>query len=69
MLSTRRAVAAGVGAYVGITVAALGVGIELGIEPALFSSNGHALYSPYGLARPCRRCWLPTRSARRSWRA
>jgi cobalt/nickel transport system permease protein len=50
MLSTRRAVAAGVGAYVGITVAALGVGIELGIEPALFSSNGHALYSPYGLS-------------------
>jgi len=50
MLSTRRALAAGVGAYVGITVAALGVGIELGIEPALFSSNGHALYSPYGLS-------------------
>ena len=48
-LSTRRAVAAGVGAYIGITVAALAVGIELGIEPALFSSNGHALYSPYGL--------------------
>jgi cobalt/nickel transport system permease protein len=49
MLSTRRAVAAGVGAYVGITTAALAVGIELGIEPALFSQNGHALYSPYGL--------------------
>jgi cobalt/nickel transport system permease protein len=49
LLSTRRAVAAGVGAYAGITVAALAVGIELGIEPALFSQNGHALYSPYGL--------------------
>ena len=49
ILSTRRAVAAGIGAYVGITVAALAVGIELGIEPALFSQNGHALYSPYGL--------------------
>ncbi|MFI5258153.1 MAG: cobalt transporter CbiM [Candidatus Limnocylindrales bacterium] len=49
-LSTRRAVAAGVGAYVGITVAALAVGIELGIEPVLFSQNGHALYSPYGLS-------------------
>jgi len=48
-LSTRRAVAAGVGAYIGITVAALAVGIELGIEPVLFSSNGHAQYSPYGL--------------------
>jgi cobalt/nickel transport system permease protein len=49
MLSTRRAVAAGIGAYIGITTAALAVGIELGIEPALFSQNGHALYSPYGL--------------------
>ena len=50
LLSTRRAVAAGVGAYAGITLAALAVGIELGIEPVLFSQNGHALYSPYGLA-------------------
>jgi cobalamin biosynthesis protein CbiM len=50
VLSTRRAVAAGIGAYVGITTAALAVGIELGIEPALFSQNGHALYSPYGLS-------------------
>jgi cobalt/nickel transport system permease protein len=49
VLSTRRAVAAGIGAYAGITVAALAVGIELGIEPALFSQNGHALYSPYGI--------------------
>jgi cobalt/nickel transport system permease protein len=48
ILSTRRALAAGIGAYVGITVAALAVGIELGIEPVLFSQNGHALYSPYG---------------------
>jgi cobalt/nickel transport system permease protein len=50
VLSTRRAVAAGIGAYTGITVAALAVGIELGIEPALFSQNGRALYSPYGLS-------------------
>ncbi len=50
VLSTRRAVAAGIGAYVGISVSALAVGIELGIEPALFSQNGHALYSPYGLS-------------------
>jgi cobalt/nickel transport system permease protein len=49
VLSTRRAVAAGIGAYAGITVAALAVGIELGIEPALFYQSGHALYSPYGL--------------------
>jgi cobalt/nickel transport system permease protein len=50
VLSTRRAVAAAVGAYVGITVSALAVGIELGIQPILFSENGHALYSPYGLS-------------------
>jgi cobalt/nickel transport system permease protein len=50
ILSTRRAVAAGIGAYVGITVAALVVAVELGIEPVLFSQDGHALYSPYGLA-------------------
>ena len=50
MLSTRRAVAAGIGAYVGITVAAVAVGVELGIEPVLFSQNGHAMYSPYGLS-------------------
>jgi cobalt/nickel transport system permease protein len=49
ILSTRRAVAAGIGAYVGITVAAIAVGVELGIQPALFSENGRALYSPYGL--------------------
>jgi cobalt/nickel transport system permease protein len=48
-LSTRRAMAAGIGGYVGISVSALAVGIELGIEPLLFSSGGHALYSPYGL--------------------
>jgi cobalamin biosynthesis protein CbiM len=50
ILSTRRAVAAGIGSYVGITVAALAVGIELGIEPIFFSQDGHALYSPYGLS-------------------
>ena len=50
LLSTRRVWAAGIGAYVGITVAALAVGFELGIQPVLFSENGHALYSPYGLS-------------------
>ncbi len=49
MLSERRVWAAGIGAYVGISVSALAVGIELGVEPLLFSQNGHALYSPYGL--------------------
>jgi cobalt/nickel transport system permease protein len=48
VLSTRRAVAAGVGAYTGITVSALAVGFELGLGPALFSQNGVSQYSPYG---------------------
>jgi cobalt/nickel transport system permease protein len=47
--STRRIWAAGIGSYLGITAAALAVGIELGVQPLLFSQNGHALYSPYTL--------------------
>ena len=50
LLDTRRAWAAGIAAYVAITVSALLVGIELGLQPLLFSENGHALYSPYGLS-------------------
>ncbi|HYC06749.1 MAG TPA: cobalt transporter CbiM [Candidatus Binatia bacterium] len=50
VLSNRRVWAAGIGSYVGITVAAFFVGVELGIQPLLFSENGHALYSPYGLS-------------------
>ncbi len=49
VLSTRRVWAAAIGAYVGITVAALAVGIELGVEPVFFTQNGHPLYSPYTL--------------------
>ncbi len=49
MLSERRVWAAGIGAYIGITASALAVGVQLGIEPILFTQNGHALYSPYGL--------------------
>ena len=49
LLSTRRVWAAGIGSYIGISVAALAVGIELGLQPLLFSQNGHALYSPYQL--------------------
>jgi cobalt/nickel transport system permease protein len=46
-LSQRRVVAAAVGAYVGITVAAIAVGLELGIQPHLWSTNGIPDYSPY----------------------
>jgi len=50
LLSSRRAVAAGIAAYVAITVSALAVGIELGIQPLLFSdASGRPLYSPYDL--------------------
>jgi cobalt/nickel transport system permease protein len=49
ILSTRRIWAAGIGAYIGITAAALAVGVELGLQPILFTENGHPLYSPYGL--------------------
>jgi cobalt/nickel transport system permease protein len=51
ILSARRVVAAGIGGWVGMTAAALCVGIELGIQPLLFTdASGVALYSPYGLA-------------------
>ncbi len=49
ILSTRRVWAAGIAAYVALAASALAVGIELGVQPALFSENGYALYSPYGL--------------------
>ena len=51
VLGTRRVVAAGIAGWCGMTVAALFVGIELGIQPLLFTdANGLPLYSPYGLA-------------------
>jgi cobalt/nickel transport system permease protein len=49
LLSTRRVWAAGIGSYLGISAAALAVGIELGLQPLLFSQHGQALYSPYTL--------------------
>jgi cobalt/nickel transport system permease protein len=49
LLSTRRVWAAGIGAYVGITVAAVAVGVELGVQPGLFNTDGRPLYSPYDL--------------------
>jgi cobalt/nickel transport system permease protein len=51
VLSGRRVVAAFVGGYLGMSASALLVGIELGIQPLLFTDpSGHPLYSPYGLA-------------------
>ena len=47
MLSQRRVIAAAIGSYVGITLAALLVGVELGIQPHIASTNGIPDYSPY----------------------
>ncbi len=46
--SARRVWAAAIGSYLGITLAALLVGVELGIQPLFWRlPNGQALYSPY----------------------
>lgn len=50
-LSRRRLVAAGIGGYLGINAAALLVGLELGLQPVFWTSNGHALYAPYPLSQ------------------
>ena len=48
--SFRRALASGIGAYFGINASALLTGIEIGIQPIFFhTSDGKALYCPYGL--------------------
>ncbi|MGH2633152.1 MAG: cobalt transporter CbiM [Tepidiformaceae bacterium] len=49
MLTQRRVIAAAIGSYVGISLAALFVGIELGIQPHFWSTNGVPDYSPYNL--------------------
>jgi cobalt/nickel transport system permease protein len=52
LTSARRPVGAGIGAYVGLNVAALCAAIELGLQPALFhSANGTPLYAPFHLAQ------------------
>lgn len=48
--SRRSLVAAALGGYLGIVVAALLVGVTLGIQPLLWSEDGRALYFPYGLS-------------------
>lgn len=48
--SWRYYAAASAGAYVGVVLAGLATGFELGIQPALFHTTaGAPLYSPYGL--------------------
>src|SRR6185437_16093207 len=48
----RRALAAGLAAYVGLNAAALCTAIEFGLQPTLFhSSNGTPLYAPFHLSQ------------------
>src|SRR5919202_1368818 len=52
LTSRRRVVAAAVGGYVGINVAALAAAIEFGLQPVLFhTASGAPLYSPYSLSQ------------------
>ena len=49
-LKVNKVIASGIGAYIGINIAALAAGTELGLQPLLFhASNGTPLYFPYGL--------------------
>lgn len=52
LTSRRRAVAAGIGGYVGINVAALLTAVEFGVQPSLFhAADGTPLYAPFDLAQ------------------
>jgi cobalt/nickel transport system permease protein len=52
LTSRRRALAAGVGAYVGLNLAALCAAIEFGMQPVLFHrADGTPLYAPFHLAQ------------------
>jgi cobalt/nickel transport system permease protein len=52
LTSSRRAIAAGVGGYVGLNVAALCAAIEFGVQPDLFKdAHGVPLYAPFHVAQ------------------
>lgn len=51
LTSKRRVIAAAVGGYLGLTVSSLACGVQLGIQPSLFTNaDGAPLYSPYDLS-------------------
>jgi cobalt/nickel transport system permease protein len=51
LTARRRALAAGIGGYVGLNAAALCAAIEFGLQPTLFSAdNGTPLYAPFDLS-------------------
>jgi cobalt/nickel transport system permease protein len=52
LTSRRRAVAAGVGSYIGLNAAAMCAAVEFGIQPDLFkAADGTPLYAPFHLAQ------------------
>jgi cobalt/nickel transport system permease protein len=52
LTSPRRALAAGIGGYVGINAAALCAAIEFGLQPVLFhTADGTPLYAPFHLSQ------------------
>ncbi|MGZ4765180.1 MAG: cobalt transporter CbiM, partial [Ilumatobacteraceae bacterium] len=52
LTSPRRAVAAGLGGYIGLNVAALCAAIEFGLQPVLFkAADGTPLYAPFHLGQ------------------
>jgi cobalt/nickel transport system permease protein len=52
LTSSRRALAAGLGGFVGINAAAMCAAVEFGIQPALFhTADGTPLYAPFDLAQ------------------
>jgi len=52
LTSTRRALAAGIGGYVGLNAAALCTAIEFGLQPELFTAtDGTPLYAPFHLSQ------------------
>jgi cobalt/nickel transport system permease protein len=51
LTAPRRAVAAGVGGYIGLNLSALATAVELGLQPTLFhTADGAPLYAPFRLA-------------------
>jgi cobalt/nickel transport system permease protein len=52
LTSKRRALAAGIGGYLGLNAAAFCAAIEFGLQPVLFhSANGTPLYAPFHLSQ------------------
>lgn len=51
LTARRRAVAAGIGGYVGLNLAALAAAVEFGLQPILFhTADGTPLYAPFRLS-------------------